>query len=61
MERGWCWSMMWTSRSSVRSAAKRSALSEPESTNGSRPRYRSRTTSPIAGPIRKPWPEKPVA
>ncbi len=43
------------------SAANRPALRGLTSTKGTWPRYRSRTTSPTAGPWRKPWPEKPVA
>ena len=31
------------------------------STTGCTPLYRSRMTSPTAGPMRKPWPENPVA
>jgi hypothetical protein len=42
-------------------SAKRSTASAVTSTGGVRPSTRSRSTSPIAGPIRKPCPENPVA
>ena len=46
-------------RARARRSARRAA--GVTSTNGSRPRTRSRMTSPAAGAWQKPWPEKPVA